>query len=239
MTVAAKALNSDFSITMTGTPVENRTADLWCIADTCQPGRLGVLADFVKRYDGTSVESLRQLNEELLESDQLGPALLMRRMKEDHIDGLPSKEEHVFDVAMPPPQAMAYSRAVEEARDETGNRGTMLQAIQKFRSIFPHPGVDGGVGSDEEIVSRSARLTETIRPFDTWSAAEKALVFLESLDLQPVLAAILQRRYDLPTLPLIINGSVNGDTRKRRVDTFSSASVSTSCCCHPRPAVSV
>ena len=33
MTTAAKGLNTDFVLAMTGTPVENRLADLWCISD--------------------------------------------------------------------------------------------------------------------------------------------------------------------------------------------------------------
>jgi len=41
MTDAAKAMNAEFRIALTGTPVENRLADLWCIIDGVAPGHLG------------------------------------------------------------------------------------------------------------------------------------------------------------------------------------------------------
>ncbi len=46
MTDAAKAMNADFRIALTGTPVENRLADLWCIVDGVAPGHLGDLRRF-------------------------------------------------------------------------------------------------------------------------------------------------------------------------------------------------
>ena len=51
---------------------------------------------------------------------------------------------------------------------------------------------------------------------------EKALVFLESLDLQDAtqLPTILARRYGLKRLPMIINGEVGTDARQQRVDLF-------------------
>jgi hypothetical protein len=53
---------------------------------------------------------------------------------------------------------------------------------------------------------------------------EKALVFLESLELQSgdQLPLILQQRYKLSKLPLVINGEVNTSTRQDRVDDFQS-----------------
>ena len=46
MTHAAKGLNTDFVLTMTGAPVENRLTDLWCISDVVQPPALGSIKDF-------------------------------------------------------------------------------------------------------------------------------------------------------------------------------------------------
>ena len=43
---AAKGLNTDFVLAMTGTPVENRLTDLWCISDVVQPPALESIKDF-------------------------------------------------------------------------------------------------------------------------------------------------------------------------------------------------
>lgn len=58
MTHAAKALNTDFMVAMTGTPVENRLADLWCIADAVQPGALADLKEFSSRYETPEADVL-------------------------------------------------------------------------------------------------------------------------------------------------------------------------------------
>ena len=40
VTDMAKSLKAEFTLPLTGTPVENSLTDLWCIADTAQPGKL-------------------------------------------------------------------------------------------------------------------------------------------------------------------------------------------------------
>lgn len=51
LTDAAKAMNAEFRIAMTGTPVENRLADLWCIVDAVHPACLDDLKTFSARYE--------------------------------------------------------------------------------------------------------------------------------------------------------------------------------------------
>jgi SNF2 family DNA or RNA helicase len=50
VTRAAKKQNVIFRVACTGTPVENTLADLWCLFDYVQPGLLGALNDFGRRY---------------------------------------------------------------------------------------------------------------------------------------------------------------------------------------------
>jgi hypothetical protein len=50
VTRAAKKQNAIFRVACTGTPVENTLADLWCLFDYVQPGLLGALNDFGRRY---------------------------------------------------------------------------------------------------------------------------------------------------------------------------------------------
>ena len=50
VTNALKALNTDFRIAMTGTPVENSLMDLWCITDFVAPGYLGSAKEFNNKF---------------------------------------------------------------------------------------------------------------------------------------------------------------------------------------------
>ena len=83
----AKAMAADFSIGMTGTPVENRLGDLWCISDAVYPGFLKTYKEFKKEYESTN-------NTDKLSKKMKGeqPTFMLRRMKVDHIEGLPEKQ---------------------------------------------------------------------------------------------------------------------------------------------------
>ena len=73
------------------------------------------------------------------------------------------------------------------------------------------------------FIGSSGRLTEFFRVLDEIKQRdEKALVFVESLELQPILAQVLKERYGLRRLPLIINGSVSGLSRQKSVNEFQS-----------------
>jgi len=226
MTAAAQGLNADFYVAMTGTPVENRLADLWCIADTVQPGALADLKEFSARYETESadVSSLRQVVWQE-EADALigAPKLLLRRLKTDKLEGLPPKHEHVVRRRMPPRQQEAYARAIAMGDMIGGPHGT-LGMIHALRRISLHPVLaEGGAQGEELRPEDSARMAATLEILDRIAVTgEKALVFLESLDLQEAdqLPLLLQRRYGLRRLPMVINGEVGTEARQARVAQF-------------------
>ena len=95
-TRAAKGLKAEFRLLATGTPVENSLADFWCIMDTACPGYLGSYQEFRERYvapilraAGDEVEEIRARVGRALR-DTVG-ALMLRRLKEDNLEGLPQK----------------------------------------------------------------------------------------------------------------------------------------------------
>jgi hypothetical protein len=220
MTDAAKAVDAQFVLTLTGTPVENHLADLWSIVDTAQPGRLGALKTFVQDYPPDAAEKLNSLKYQLAEADP--PPLMLRRMKEQCLEGLPSLKVEVRRTEMPSEQADAYDRVVHRARGRGGQQGAMLSALHDLRAVSLHPRASLD-GSDDDFVSASARLKATVAILDDIEKrGEKALIFVESLAMQGVLVELLQRRYRLKSPPPIINGSVAGFKRKGRVDVFNS-----------------
>jgi len=73
VTRAAKKQNVIFKIACTGTPVENTLADLWCLFDFVQPGLLGALNDFGRRYRRpieAQTDEEKERVEELREADR-------------------------------------------------------------------------------------------------------------------------------------------------------------------------
>lgn len=222
VTDAALAMNVDFAVLMTGTPVENRTADVWSLLDRAEPGRFGTLKDFSRQYEtagDSGPAALAALHRELTQTTDAVPALMLRRLKEDHLPELPEKQVHRYVVDMPPSQAAAYDVVLRHE-----DRG-MLETLHRLRSISLHP-ADLADGSDvESYIRDSARLSETFRILDEIAQrGEKALLFVEARAMQDFLIGALRRRFLLADDVLVVNGAVSGRVRKERVDVFQDRS---------------
>lgn len=222
MTDAAKAVNAEFRIAMTGTPVENRLADLWCIVDAVYPGHLEDLKAFSARYERTpDPEALKQLKK-LLDTDRGSfPAPLLRRLKEDELPDLPKHDIATIPREMPTAQAEACRTVIQAAR-RSEDRGAMLSALGELRRIALHPQPD--IPDDSAFIAASARIQSTCAILDGIAErGERALIFLDSLAMQGRLAGLIQRRYSMTLPPMIISGSVSGTARQAHVDRFQTA----------------
>jgi SNF2 family DNA or RNA helicase len=102
-------------------------------------------------------------------------------------------------------------------------KGGMLKALHALRKVSVIAAPIGMAGMTDDCVQSSARLRAMVQVLDQVNErGEKALIFVEFLDLQDCLIPYLQKRYDLPVPPMRISGSVSGLKRKDRVDTFQS-----------------
>ncbi|WFU42741.1 SNF2-related protein [Bradyrhizobium sp. CB82] len=221
LTRAAKTLNADFILGLTGTPIENQLSDLWCIMDIISPGCLGDLKDFSKRYSPDDDEAMVTLHKALLSSDSETPSAMLRRLKSEELEGLPEKRIHVRRRAMPLDQARVYANVVNRAKDPAS--GPMLETLHLLRGVSLHPiwPPAGEIKDPKSFIEQSARLAETFSILDEIaSRKEKALIFLESLELQEHLAPIIKSRYGLARRPMQINGEISGDKRQAFVDQF-------------------
>ena len=105
VTRAVKCLDSDVRLALTGTPIENRLAELWSIFDFLMPGYLGTHDQFAKRYEGP-VEAGEADGQRLLQC-AVGPFVL-RRLKSEVLAELPEKTESVVMAQMGPKQKKLY-----------------------------------------------------------------------------------------------------------------------------------
>ena len=225
-THAAKAINADFVLGLTGTPIENRLEDLWCIMDRVAPGYLGDLKTFSATHTEDNHDALKDLKAKLDESRLGLPAIMLRRMKDQILVGLPDKSIKPYRVDMPPVQSEAYARAVREAQSGDRTPATMLKVIHALRSISLHPNGGGDFDPyDPEAaikwVNGSARVQQVFSILKTIEAnGEKALVFLEHRDVQTTFAAVAATLLGLRSEPAIINGTTRGPKRQDIVDRF-------------------
>lgn len=221
VTDAAKGMNAEFTLALTGTPIENRLADLWCIIDTVQPKLLGSLKEFSTKYENEpDPADLAWLKDALTGDQTARPSLMLRRMKADALAALPDRSEILIERDMPKAQADAYASAVQKIRS-SGYQGAMLEGIQRLRRISLSPITRADAGDDDQWIASSARLLATFEALDQIAERdEKVLLFVEFRDMQAELAGVIQRRYRLPRTPQIISGDVAGPARQARVDNF-------------------
>ena len=226
MTRAAKTLNAAFVLGMTGTPVENRLQDLWSLMDVIAPGLLGSSRDFEKQHPPEDRAALAELKSKLMDGDLKKPPYMVRRLKSEALEGLPTKTVVPYEVSMPAVQAQAYKdivvRAAAAVASGTLGKGGMLTFLAAMRGVSLHPrGPQEPIGDLAAFASESARIESTFKVLDAARLKnEKVLVFVEDLAMQDRFAEVVEARYALPRRPMRINGGVPGLARQKMVDIF-------------------
>ena len=170
VTRAVKCLDADVRLALTGTPIENRLAELWSIFDFLMPGYLGTREEFAKRYEGP-VEAGEHDGRRLLRC-AIGPFVL-RRLKSEVLADLPEKTESVVYSQMSPRQRKLYLATQDrlalqvQHMDKGGPRGPerlkVLAELTRLRQICCDPrlcldGYEGGSAKLEtclELVSQA------------------------------------------------------------------------------------
>jgi SNF2 family DNA or RNA helicase len=123
----------------------------------------------------------------------------------------------------------AYAAAVLSAQTGGTTKGDMLRAIHAFRGLSLHPsGASECDPLDRESVrnwiDRSARVRHVVEVLERLrEKGEKALIFVEDLDVQALFAAAIATHLGLERQPAIINGSIPGEKRLEIVDRFQSS----------------
>jgi superfamily II DNA or RNA helicase len=213
---AVRNLRASHRFALTGTPVENRLAELWSILEFANPGLLGPLQTFrrdfaipIERYGNDEVSSrLRRI---------VGPFVL-RRLKSDPtvIQDLPLKNEMKVVCTLTREQATLYKAVVDEElrriaeAEGIERRGRVLALLTFTKQICNHPAQylsDGG-----PLPGRSgklARMTEMLE--EALAAGDKALVFTQFREMGDKLAHHLRASFGCEVL--FLHG---GTTKKAR-----------------------
>lgn len=202
---AAEAMNADFRIGLTGTPIENTTLDLWTIMDRIAPGALGSGVEFRERYEPPDEANMAELHARVFRPVEGTPPLGLRRLKEEVATELPSKTRLLHPRKMPPMQAQVYGEA--RRKIGVGSPGGALKMLHHIRSVSVHPALHT-VAAPEEFISASARLEATMEILSGIKARrERALVFIEHREMQFRFAELVRHLLGLNQIDVI-----NGDT---------------------------
>jgi superfamily II DNA or RNA helicase len=216
---AVAALKAGFRLALSGTPVENRLADLWSIMNLLNPGLLGSAARFAERF-ANPIE--RQRNEAARgRLRRMVSPFLLRRTKAQVLTDLPPRTEIVHRVEPQAEEAafleamrrQALERIAQLDPADHKNRFNVLAELTRLRRAACDPRLAapelGRIGAKVQAFERLA--TELV------AGRHQALVFSQFTDFLKLLAERLDAaglRYQY------LDGSTPAAARGERVAAF-------------------
>lgn len=194
---------SRMRIALTGTPVENRLAELWSILDYLNPGVLASAHTFRARF---AVPIERYADEEAASRlRQATRPFLLRRVKSDPIviSDLPDKQHVRHLCGLTGEQSTLYRAILDEMTtrlDESTdrwNKGIVLAAMTKLKQVCVHPALLLGDGSP--LPGRSGKLERLGEIVDgALAQGESVLCFTQFAKFGAMLTPHLAARFGVP-----------------------------------------
>lgn len=223
---AARSIEGDYRIALTGTPVENNVGELWSVMEFLNPGFLGTKEQFRKNFylpiqtgrDNAVAGSLRRLT----------APFLLRRLKTDTsiIADLPEKMEAKVFCSLTAEQMALYEQVTKDAyklietAEGIGRRGVILATLSKLKQVCNHPAHFLGDGSDPRGRSgKLARLTEMLE--EVVVSGDRALVFSQFTEMGKILQHHLLETFGEEVL--FLHGGTPQKQREVMVERFQNS----------------
>ncbi len=213
------ALQGDFRLITTGTPIENHLGELWNLFNFINPGLLGNHEFFNEKFalpiEKTKDETARKTLQKLIKP------FTLRRRKNQVLDDLPAKTEIVLTVEMSPEERAFYEairrEALERIESEDGEakdkRFRILAELTRLRLACCHPRL---VNENVPISSSKLELFgETLE--ELLENKHKALVFSQFVKHLKIVENYLQEKgikYHY------LDGGTPAHIRQERIDAF-------------------
>jgi SNF2 family DNA or RNA helicase len=215
---AAMSLQAEFKLITTGTPIENHLGELWNLFHFINPGLLGSLNSFNERF-AVPIERYQD-REAKLKLKKLIRPFILRRIKSQVLEELPSRTEVTLEVEMSSEEAHFYEALrqnaidiLESARDKKGRHLQILTEIMKLRQACCNPRLlDANTTVESSKLSVFASVVEELL-----SSRHKALVFSQFIGHLSIIREYLDKQginYQY------LDGTTTTKQRKIRVDAF-------------------
>jgi SNF2 family DNA or RNA helicase len=223
---AVRSLTAPRRIALTGTPVENRLADLWSIMEFANPGLLGSAEQFKDRFARPIERGNEGADAAAERLRRATSAFVLRRVKTDPniISDLPDKVEMPVVCNLTSEQASLYQAevdrmlaAVQSAKDSIGKKGVVLAGLTRLKQICDHPALFLKDGS--RLPGRSGKLARVEDLCDeVLLAGERALLFTQYAEFGGMLQRHLAERFGRPVA--FLHGGTPKSARDEMVRRF-------------------
>ena len=215
----AMALQGEFKLITTGTPVENHLGELWNLMRFVNPGLLGSLESFNRRFAGPiERDQDRDVRHRL---KKLIQAFILRRTKSQVLDELPPRTEIELQVELSEQEMTFYEALRRNLVDELAmadspiedKRFKVLAAITKLRRACCNPRL---VAPDLGLASSKLELFGEVLD-ELLENRHKALVFSQFVDHLSIIRAHLEQKN---IAYQYLDGQTPASERKKRVEAF-------------------
>ena len=218
---SAKLLTADFTIALTGTPIENSLLDLWSIFSVLSPKHLGSWTQFKKRF-AYPIEHGQTAR--LNDLKNLIQPLLLRRRKEDVVFDLPPKIELNELVSLSTFERDTYNqlriqakRIIQENPQQA--KFLVLSLLTKLRQVCCHRKlVLDSASNHSSKLDRALEIVQNLH-----QNKRKVLVFSQFVRLlQLFKEQLIESEMDL----CYLDGSTSSQQRQAEIDRFQTTDVS-------------
>ncbi len=217
---AVMQLQSRFRLTLTGTPLENTTLDLWSQMTFLNPGLLGAQTFFKNEYQIPIEKKADEVKMKKLNS--VIKPFVLRRLKSQVATDLPEKVENIYYTNMTVEQEQKYEEAksfyrhkiLDQIEQEGINNTRMmiLEGLTKLRQISNHPRM-----VDPKYTGDSGKLEDVSHMIENaMLEGHKLLIFSQFVKHLEIFRELLRSR----KIPFAyLDGSSND--RKEQVEKFN------------------
>ena len=188
-TVLQRGLNAygyQHRVLLTGTPLQNNTAELWSLLNFIEPAKFPDADKFAGRFGNI------QTQDQVMGLQRRIAPHLLRRVKEDVAKDIPAKEETIIDVELTTIQKQYY-RAIYEhnhgflMQQMKGNMPKLMNIQMELRKCCNHPYLVNGVEDLEEMtlegkMKDEARLSGIKNPSQSFMGAAKKKSHKNAID---------------------------------------------------------
>jgi SNF2 family DNA or RNA helicase len=229
-THAVKALNAAHRLALSGTPVENRPAELWSLFDFLMRGHMGNQATFQRQFENPI------LSGDATAAERLGKRIrpfILRRTKSAVAKDLPEKIETQEWCELTEEQRQLYGEMQEQIRrltallkaGETVDYATsILPVLTYLLQICDHPAIINH--RHDPIAGRSEKFDWVVEKIEEILAGdEQVVVFSRFLDMLSLLERAMQER---AVRYVRIDGST--DNRQQLIDLFNERKAQVALC---------
>jgi SNF2 family DNA or RNA helicase len=212
------SLNARFKLITTGTPIENHLGELWNLFHFINPGLLGSLNSFNERF-AIPIERYQD-REAKRKLRKLIRPFILRRIKSQVLEELPSRTEVTLEVEMNQDEFHFYEALrqnaldlLENAQDKRGRHLQILTEIMRLRQACCNPRlIDRNCAIESSKLKVFASIIEELL-----ESRHKALVFSQFIGHLNFIREYLDSQ---KISYQYLDGSTSSRQRKQSVDAF-------------------